>query len=314
MSILSREIAEIPEAAARLLDRGAPALAEAGARLRAQDPSILATIARGSSDHAATVLAYGAGALSGVVPLSYPPSLASLHHQVPRLSGQVAVAISQSGRSEDLLAAGRAVVAGGGHLIVLTNRFDSPLARAAGDALDIHAGPEHAVAATKSFVNSVLAGAMLLAEWQDDDALRAALVRMPEALSQPRRIDGLDAVLTGGDRLMVLGRSASLGIAGEVALKAMELCGMTALAYSSAEVRHGPMQILRDGYPVLDLTRGAALPDTRTLHPPAPTGLHPLLDPLLDLVPIYVALEQAARARGLNPDVPDRLKKETVTV
>lgn len=109
---------------------------------------------------------------------------------------------------------------------------------------------------------------------------------------------------------MVLGRGPSLGVAGEVVLKAMELCGLSALAYSAAEVRHGPMQILRDEYPVLDLTRGGPFDGTRPIALPDPVSLHPLLD----LVPIYVALEAAARARGADPDAPDRLEKETVTL
>lgn len=181
---------------------------------------------------------------------------------MPQVRGQVALAISQSGRSADIIAAAHGLMAGGATLVVLTNRVDGPLAQRGGHIFDIRAGPERAVAATKSFVNSLLAGAMLLAEWRDDAVLRGALARMPAALSV--KLPDLMPVLSTGGRLMVLGRGPSLGIAGEVALKAMELCGLSALAYSAAEVRHGPMQILRDEYPVLDLTRGA--------DPDAPIG------------------------------------------
>ena len=313
MSLLSTEIAEIPEAAARL---GADGVAGAVSTLRALQPSLLATVARGSSDHAATCLAYACGTMSGVIPASYPPSLASIEGQVPRATGQVALAISQSGQSTDIVAAARALHDAGAALVVLTNSPDSPLGRTGGHVIDIAAGPERAVAATKSFVNSILAGMWLLAGWHGDRKLAAALERMPEALDRAlgTRATALHDSLAREGRLMVLGRGASLGIASEIALKAMELTGLPAMAYSTAEVRHGPMQILRDRHPVLDLTRGVDLPDIALIDMPRQAPLHPLLDPLLDLVPAYAALEAAARDRGLDPDAPDRLKKETVTL
>jgi len=316
MSQMAREIAEIPAAAARLLDLGRAPITEVADRLREHSPNVLVTVGRGSSDHAATGLAYGLGMMSGILPASYPPSLASIVGQVPRMEGQLALAISQSGQSRDIIAASQALIRGGATLVVLTNRTDGPLAQIGGQVIDIHAGPELAVAATKSFVNSVLAGAMLFSDWMGDDPLRQALSSMPEALDAALARGTADLVpaLSDDDRLMVLGRGPSLGIAAEVALKAMELCGMTALAYSTAEVRHGPMQILRDGYPVLDLTRGPPLEGTVALSLPGAEPVHPQLDPLLDLVPLYVALEAAARARGFDPDAPDRLKKETVTL
>lgn len=313
MSQLSVEIAEIPEAAARL---NAAGVAEAVAALRALRPHVMATVARGSSDHAATCLAYACGMLSGVIPASYPPSLASIEGQRPRAKGQAALAISQSGRSADIVAAARALHEAGAALVVLTNSPASPLASVGGHVVDIAAGPEHAVAATKSFVNSVLAGIWLLAGWHGDVKLAEALERMPEALdlALSTTATALHETLAGRSRLMVLGRGPSLGIGAEIALKAMELCGLPAMAYSTAEVRHGPMQILRDGHPVLDLTRGANLPDVTPIEMPMQPPVHPLLDPLLDLIPAYVALEAAARDRGLDPDAPDRLKKETVTL
>lgn len=312
-SHLASEIAEIPEAAARLSAGSVAAAAEA---LAASQPAVLATVARGSSDHAASALAYACATMSGLIPASYPPSLASIHGQAPRAAGQAALAISQSGRSTDIVAATRALHEAGAVTVVLTNTPDSPIARWGGHVVDIAAGPERAVAATKSFVNSVLAGAWLLAGWHRDAALARALERMPEALARAAAhpADRLcDALATEG-RFMVLGRGPSLGVAGEVALKAMELCGVPALAYSTAEVRHGPMQILRDGHPVLDLTQGETLAGTVPIPLPPRPDLHPLLDPLLDLVPVYAALEEAARRRGLDPDSPDRLRKETITI
>lgn len=315
-SQLSREIAEIPDAAARLLEQGGGPIGDVAKALRKLSPMAMITVARGSSDHVATSMSYGLGQISGIIPASYPPSLASLTGQAPNVAGQVALAISQSGQSKDIIAGARALSDGGAHLVVLTNSVDGPLAHLGGDVIDIHAGPEMAVAATKSFVNSLLAGAMLIAEWQDDASLRNALSVMPDALARALGTtpDQLVEPLASTSRLMVLGRGPSLGIANEIALKAMELCGVPALAYSAAEVRHGPMQILRDDFPLLDLSRGQVLAGTTPIPLADYRSVHPLLDPLLDLVPVYVALEAAARARGLDPDAPDRLKKETVTI
>jgi len=314
-SAMAREIAEVPHACARLLS-GAPdaAIRAAAAALRTHDPDTLVTVGRGSSDHAATWLSYACGMISGVIPASYPLSLASLHGQAPRANRAAAFAISQSGASPDIVAAARALAAGGATLVVLTNTPESPLAALPARCVDIAAGPERAVAATKSYVASVVAGLCVLGHWHGRRDLLDAIAALPDALGRPAGTGDLVRRLTQADRLVVLGRGPSLGLAQEVALKAMELCQIPAQAFSAAEVQHGPMQALRDGFPVLDLAGGAALPGTDTFRPP-PRGasLHPLLNPLLDAVPLYVALEAAARARGLDPDAPDRLTKETRT-
>ncbi|MFQ6546588.1 SIS domain-containing protein [Aestuariibius sp. 2305UL40-4] len=316
-SLMAQEIAQIPEVCDRLLSGPAHnAIAAAAEALRATDPSLLVTVGRGSSDHAATYLSYVCGILSGVVPASYPLSLASLHGQRPRAKGQAALAISQSGRSPDILAAATALRDGGAALVVLTNAANNPLADLSDLTIDVSAGPERAVAATKSYVASVFAGLRLMALWHDAKDLLDATTRGPDALSAAlgsRSAEMVD-VFSRTDRLLVLGRGPSLGIAQEIALKAMELCQITALALSGAEVRHGPMQMLNDGYPVLDLLRAGPLPGSQTFHPPASQALHPLIDPLLDLVPVYIALEAAAQARGLDPDAPTRLQKVTTTL
>lgn len=314
---MEREIAEIPEACARLLT-GAPndAVAAAAQALRRADPSFLLTVGRGSSDHAATCLAYACGMMSGVIPASYPPFLASVAGQTPRAAGQAALAISQSGGSPDIRAAATALRDGGATLIVLTNTSGSPLAALSEHAVDIAAGPERSVAATKSFVSSVVAGLRMLALWHGASDLLTAMEALPAALaaSVGRWDDALAEMLASTSGLIVLGRGPSLGVAHEIALKGMELCETPMQAFSSAEVRHGPMQVLRGDFPVLDLRRDEPLPGARTFHPPARPDLHPLLDPLLDLVPIYAMLECAARRRGLDPDAPDRLRKVTETI
>ncbi|MEM8849437.1 MAG: SIS domain-containing protein [Pseudomonadota bacterium] len=316
-SRMAQEIAEIPAACARLgSGPTAKSITAAAEALRTTAPTVLITIGRGSSDHAATYLSYAFGIAAGLIPASYPLSLASLYGQSPRSQGHAALAISQSGQSPDIIAAATAIQEGGAALLVLTNTPDSPLAEVGGLTIDIAAGPERAVAATKTFIVSIVAGLRVLALWQEDRHLLRGLDQIPDALSDALTLPSADLtnLFADTDRLMVLGRGPSLGIAQETALKAMELCQMTAVAFSSAEVKHGPMQILNGAYPVLDLQRADPLPGTRSVYPPGRPKLHPLIDPLLDLVPIYVALEAAARARGLDPDAPARLAKETITL
>lgn len=324
-SHMRREIDEIPEAAARLTGR--TDIAEAGRRLAALDPPAVLTVARGSSDHAATVLRYAIELGTGRPVASAAPSVASVFGGAYRVPGLAALAISQSGSSTDLAACAGALRDGGAALTVLTNTPGSPLARL-GRCVDVAAGPERAIAATKSFVNSVLAGLWMLAAWTRDEALADALARAPERLARALEVDtGALATMFGtADRLCVIGRGPALGVAGEIALKAIELCGVPAFGWSAAEVRHGPAEILRDGFPVLAVgqrdtgglgetlgrleRQGARMLD----HPAEPALGHPLVDPLITLVPIYGALEAAARLRTRDPDRPEFLRKETVTL
>lgn len=332
-SLMRREIDEIPQAAARLCEDVAQvAFAAAAAALAAQDPAVVVTVARGSSDHAATCLAYATELMTGRPVASLGPSTASIYGGVLRLKGAVAITISQSGRSRDLIAATQACGAGGATTLAITNSPSSPLAEAAGLAIDLRAGPERSVAATKSFVNSVLSGLWLLAHWTGDRAMQDALRAMPARLEAARSVpwDDLAGDLARIDRLFVLGRGPGLGVVGEVALKAMELCGIQASGYSAAEVLHGPARVLTRDFPVLALGAEAEPGMRETLEqlsaqgicrlaepgigaPDAGAPVLRLLDRLVQLVPVYLALEAAARARGFDPDRPDFLKKETVT-
>ncbi|SFQ19970.1 SIS domain-containing protein [Tranquillimonas alkanivorans] len=333
-TMMRREIDEIPEAAARLCEDAAQAdFARAAAKIVARDPAVILTIARGSSDHAATCLKYATEILTGRPVASLGPSVASIYGGALHLPHAVAVAISQSGRSHDLVAATEACAVGGAETVALTNSPDSPLGAAAGTAVDLCAGPEKAVAATKSYVNSVLSGLWLIAHWTDDVALKDALQAMPARFEAARTVDWgeLCTDFARIDRLFVLGRGPGLGIVGEVALKAMELCGVQASAYSAAEVLHGPARVLTAGFPVLALGAVAEPGMDQTLEKltsqgvrliaepglaasAAETPVARLLDRLVQLVPLYSALEAAARTRGWDPDRPEFLRKETVTL
>ena len=176
------EIEEIPDAAQRLLDGSGASLAEAGQRLKQLQPVMVATIARGSSDHAAAFLKYAIELTAGVPVASIGPSIMSIYGRELRLDGCAAISISQSGKSPDIVAMTQSARRNGALTVALTNTAGSPLAESADIAIDLAAGKEQSVAATKSFVSSVIAGLTILAHWTDDEGLSAALTKLPEAL------------------------------------------------------------------------------------------------------------------------------------
>src|SRR3569832_2012316 len=146
------EIEEIPEATRRLLDQSAPSLSEAGAALKQLQPVMVATIARGSSDHAASFLKYAIELVAGVPVASLGPSIMSIYGRELQLDSCAAISISQSGKSPDIVAMAQSAVRNGALGIALTNTAGSPLAASADIAVDLAAGVEQSVAATKSFV------------------------------------------------------------------------------------------------------------------------------------------------------------------
>jgi len=337
---MKREIAEIPEATARFLDRGAAAVADAAAALRACDPGVLVTVARGSSDHAAAYLKYAVELIAGVPVASVGPSVASVYRRPLRLAGGAAIGISQSGQSPDIVEMMRAAGEGGALSIAITNSEGAPISAASAHTLSLHAGPERSVAATKTFVASVVAGLALLAEWQQDADLRAAVAALPDAFAAALRCDwsALSDRMVRADRAFVLGRGPGFAIASEIALKFKETCDLHAESYSAAEVLHGPAALVKTRFPVLALgVDDAALPhviDTAerlaaqeadvfltgpwpakgVTNLPAVPGGHPLTAPLVTVVSFYAFAEALARRRGLNPDTPPNLRKVTATV
>lgn len=333
-----QEIQEIPHAVARLLDQSGSALKKAGDALRDRDPAFLVTVARGSSDHAALFLKYAIELTTGRPVASLGPSLASVYGAKLHLNGGAGIAISQSGKSPDIVAMAQGATDGGALMIALTNTLPSPLASACTHALNIEAGPEIAVAATKSFVSSIAAGLAVLAHWTGDTALLAAVSELPRHLEQAVQLDWqpLSDRLKDADSLYVLGRGPALAIANEVALKFKETSDLHAEAYSAAEVLHGPVALVGPDFPVLALSsrdaaeqrvvtvaddlksKGASafvtsdMARSATVLPFIATG-HTLTDALALVVPFYRFVEAFSRLRGLNPDQPIALKKVTET-
>lgn len=339
MTHMAREVGEIPGAVARFLQAGAPEVTRAAAAMQRMDPGLVVTVARGSSDHAATYLKYAIELVAGIPVASVGPSVASVYARPLRLQGAVCIGISQSGQSPDIAQMMRAGSAGGALCVAITNHANSPMGVAAAHCLTLGSGVEQSVAATKTFVVSVVAGLSLLAEWRDDEALREALCGLPLAMEQALHLDWspLADRLARAGSAFVLGRGPAFAIANEAALKLKETCGLHAEAYSAAEVLHGPAAIVQARFPVLALgVADAALPHVlgtagrlaaqgadvfvtggaaeAAVTLPSVPGLHPLVAPLVLCTAFYAFVEGLARRRGLDPDTPPHLRKVTETM
>ena len=336
---MRREVLEIPDAVERLLTHGAGEIDAAATMLRDSDPAFLATVARGSSDHVATYLKYASELLLGVPVASIGPSIASIYGAPLKLRGAGCITISQSGQSPDIVAMAKAASKQGALTLALTNDPASPLATACAQTINIHAGPELSVAATKTFVNSAVAALWLLARCKGDDALIAAIHALPEQLGKASHTHwpNLRAALDGHSSIFTLGRGPSWAMSNEAALKFKETCQIHAESYSSAEVLHGPVSIVGAGFPVLGLTandaaeealvevadsiaaKGAQVFVTSDKCKAAQTlehvrTNHPLTDPISLITSFYAMVERLATSRGINPDAPRHLKKVTETL
>lgn len=337
-SQMRREVLEIPRAVEQLLASGADDIARAAGAFQALQPAFAATVARGSSDHVCTYWKYACELLAGVPVASLGPAVASIYHAPLKLAGSACLTVSQSGQSPDIVEMARAARRDGALSVALTNEPGSPLAAACDHTLTIHAGTERSVAATKTFVNSAVAGLWLLAKWQADSELLNAIKNLPGYLDQAVKIDWPEvrAAIGQGTSLFTLGRGPSLAISSEAALKFKETCQIHAESYSSAEVMHGPVSIVANDFPVLcfaaadaaeqglvDIAdqladKGAAVfatserPKNATAIDHVRTG-HPLTDPLALVVSFYAMVERFAAQKGIDPDTPRHLKKVTET-
>jgi glucosamine--fructose-6-phosphate aminotransferase (isomerizing) len=332
------EACEAPDAVARQVAADHGVYATLGAELRDHPPQSLLTIARGSSDHAAHYMAYLIMARLGRLVTSLPMSLITLYQSRLICDGLVSFAFSQSGQSHDLVVPTRFFRQGGARTVAFVNDVRSPLADAAQWTFDLHAGVETSIAATKSYIAQLVAGARVVAVWQVDAVLQRAIDSLPLALEHaaqqhwPRAIDALVEV----DRLLVISRGLGLAVAMEAALKLKEVCGIQAEAFSGAEVQHGPMALVEEGYPMLVFAprgpahaglvalaadmrrRGArvllAAPEATpgSELPLVETGAEDL-DPIAAIQSFYPMVEALAHARGVDPDAPRHLAKVTLT-
>jgi glucosamine--fructose-6-phosphate aminotransferase (isomerizing) len=343
VSWLEAELREQPAALARLIDKQAGQAREIAEMFSRGDVQYVVIASRGSSSNVARYAQYLLGRAHRVPVMFATPSLYTIYEQPPRLAGAAVIGISQSGASPDVVSVLAEARRQGRPTVALTNVADSPLAREADAVLPLEAGDERAVAATKTYINSLGAIALLFAA-TDGPVAEVELQQMPDVLRQqielsletaPALDEYADAV-----GATVVARGVNYGTAFEIALKIRELSGLVVEAYSPADLMHGPIAAIRAGWPVIvvaptgparpsveDLVlplrdRGAriiAVSDVSAVLRRAQTRL-PLvprvpewLSPLTAVIPGQLTALRLAQLRGLDIDQPAGLNKVTLT-
>ncbi|THF85928.1 SIS domain-containing protein [Deinococcus sp. KSM4-11] len=337
-SLMLLEAREAPQVIARQLVENAGVCAALGAAIRERPPAYAVTVARGSSDHACTVLKYALETELRLPVASLGPSVLTLYGARLDLRGALLIAVSQSGASPDVVENVRAARESGALTVALVNVEDSDLAHTAEFVLPLRCGEERAVAATKSYLASLGAFLPVIAALTDDASLTAGLAGLPDAMTRALALEPQASALAEryrfAENLLVLARGLHFGVAQEAALKLKETSGIHAEAYSAAEFAHGPRRLLAEGLPLLgfaptdaaqeacrtayaDLRAAGA--DLRTLGPALDSTLttpatgHALTDTLPSALTFYLFAAHLAQHRGLNPDAPPGLSKVTRT-
>jgi len=300
-------------------------------------PRLIVTCARGSSAHAATFGKHLIERYVGIPVAVAAPNIASVYRQQLKLEGQVLLAISQSGRSYDLTEFSRMAKSAGAVTVAVVNDVASPLAEICDVVLPMAAGPEHSVAATKSFIAGLAMLLRITAAWSEVSALSPAIERLPDRLAFAGALDwgiSLDA-LSPATSLITIGRGPTLAIAREAALKLKETCYLHAEAFSGAEFQHGPLSLVSPLYPIIMFmptdaaaatmrelvlslrSKGATLlctgSDEAANRLPVLDPDHPDVDAVCLIRSFYAMVIRLAAMRGIDVDQPRHLQKVTRT-
>ncbi len=343
-SYLHREIQQQPAVLQSVLAHELAAVQALAVEIRRRAPRYVVLAARGSSDNAARYGQYLFGAFNGITAALATPSLFTLYQRPPSLQESLVIGVSQSGQSPDIVSVVAEGRRQGALTVAITNDGNSPLAQAAGTTLNLHAGPEYSLAATKTYTSSLMALAMLSAAWAEDAQRLSALLQVPAWAAEV--LDGLPHVLRVAERYrymeacVVTGRGFNYATAFEIALKFKELTYIMAEPYSSADFQHGPVAIVEQGFPVLALLpEGAAaadmlaflqglqtrapelvvispLPEALALAQTPlslPQGIPEWLSPLVAVLPGQMLALGLTLAKGYDPDHPRGLRKVTLT-
>lgn len=345
MNVTYSEIQEIPAALARGLADGPARFAAFAAALRARNVDNLMLLARGTSAHATLYATYLLGSLMPIPVHVVQPSLVGFLRSQPFSAHSALIAVSQSGSSPDLVEIVRQARREQATTLALTNTPDSPLAAQAEFSLDIQAGPELGLAATKTYANQLLAFAQLglhLAAEPPADTLSDLPAAVETVLALDRHIESLAGELIHQQTLLVVGRGFHHATSREAALKLQELTYTYALPFTSADFIHGPMALMDDDATVIcvdahgqanahfaeiaERARAARArliavthnPDRwpqadRVLTIPAVAQVPDWLTPIT-CIPVFQLLAMhLGAARGLNVDQPRYLAKRTLT-
>lgn len=342
-TLLEQEIRSQPEVIARLLDQETERTRQIVAQLPSFSYALIA--ARGTSDHAATYATYTWAGLAGYPVALATPSLHTLYRTPPRMAEALIVGVSQSGQSPDIVAVLEEGKRQGRPTLAITNDGSSPLAQAADHVIELHAGQERSVAATKTYTAQLTIMALLAATLSGDTTRLAELQRLPEALAAT--LERAQDVAQRAERYrymeqcVIVGRGYNYATAFELALKLKELTYVMANAYSSADFRHGPIATISEGMAtILIMPRGAAFADMQTLAQelkargaelliatddlvaqqlattllPLPADVPEWLTPVTAIVPGQLLALHLALAKGFDPDTPRGLQKVTRTL
>jgi len=344
---MEQEAASTPNNIALQLEKNAPLWKEVVDDIKRRAPNFAITLARGSSDHAATFAKYLLEIQLGMMTCSAAPSVFTLYETPFSHANSLVLGLSQSGRSPDLFETMQKATNSGAMTVAMVNDEASPLAHCSKFVLPLNAGEEKAVAATKSYIATLVALTHFIAIYQQNHQLLVALKKLPYALEKAIHADWYEAIaiFKSIDSAYVIGRGYGFPIAQEAALKFKETSSIHVEAFSSAEVLHGPFALIKQQFPtlifaqndaslsgVIDLTRritnlGAttllALPKTQhkvlpanlpcSVRLPLPESIHPILDPILSIQAFYMMAAKLAVERGMNPDQPNNLQKVTET-
>jgi glucosamine--fructose-6-phosphate aminotransferase (isomerizing) len=348
-TLMAQEARQTPEVIAQQLTNRLTDWSAVVKHINKRKPRFVVTLGRGSSDHAASFAKYLLESRHGLITASIPPSVISHYQAQLDWRDSLVLAISQSGRSPDLLRVIEQASQQGAMTLALVNDPESPLGQAAQFMVPLRAGPEKAVAATKSYIASLSSLLILSALMSQDKALLSALQQLPDSLTANLQLDWSQALagFSQATNALTLGRGYGFAIAQEAALKYKETACIHGEAFSGAEVLHGPFALMTTGLPVLmflqqDNTLAAMLEladrivqlgvplavvgdktiaglspllAKGSLHLPiVAAAANPLLEPLCAIQGFYLFADKLAAARGYNPDSPAYLQKVTQTL
>ena len=340
-TIMAAEVREQPEVLDRILREGWPGIQQVAAAVRERAPRFVLFVARGTSDHAALYAKYLVETRLALPAGSASPSTMTVYDARPVMRDVLVVAVSQSGASPDLVEPLARARAGGAITVAVTNAPGSPLATAAEFHLDVLAGPERAVAATKTYTAQLLTLFLFVEALAGGDL--AAAAGLPEraraVLAREEEVARLAVRYRFAEQIVVTARGYNYPTALEAALKLMETSYLVCHAFSGADLLHGPLAMIDRGFPVIAVAPagkgGAALQpvlerlrergaDTLVVGDPAlaPLGTVNLalddlgpeaLTPVLAIMPMQQLAWYLARERGTDPDQPRGLQKVTET-
>ena len=348
MTIMEQESRQAPGIVAEQIRKNHDILTEVSKRLKKNPPPFAVTIARGSSDHAATFAKYLIETKLGLATSSAAPSVLTLYKSKLDFKGSLAVGISQSGESPDICEVMKQARKGGAITVSFVNHQESHMAKESEYVVPLYAKEERAVAATKSYIATLSALLHMVSLCSDDSGLLKGLKGLPGSLENALSMDWSCAIdiLKDIKDTLVIARGYCYPIAQEAALKFKETCSIHAEAFSGAEVLHGPFALIKKDYPVLMFTEDdnslagiiglakkikalgaktllacpkgeistSVLKDISSVILPLPESAHRLCDPLVIIQAFYPMIAYLSVKRGFNPDSPDNLKKITETL